>query len=167
MQPDDFDRWREELREVSVIVQDGDETTPQEEAERRFDRYMEMLDALDGSESDEVLKALLEGLTDQDDYGAYQRLYNVVASFPPERFGRVMAAELPSLIDRAPDHAGEFLLPARAPEAARAFNTAAERLAPAEREKVTRFIRAEEAEDGWLDQHPGMLCPPSDGGADR
>jgi hypothetical protein len=47
---DDIDAWRDEILAVSNIVQDDDESVSDEEAERRFNRFIELVDAVQGDE---------------------------------------------------------------------------------------------------------------------
>jgi hypothetical protein len=46
----DFDLWRKELLQTGDIVQDGDTSVPQQEKEKRFNRYVEMVKAVSGQE---------------------------------------------------------------------------------------------------------------------
>ncbi|MDA0171011.1 hypothetical protein OJ998_18045 [Solirubrobacter taibaiensis] len=157
---DDFDSWRQELLEVAVIAQDGDGTDPVI-AERRFLRLVDMLQALTGREQDRVFHAVLETLTDQEDYGAYQSVISVILRFEPERRGRLIAEGITGVLDRTEEWAGDVLgqLAYCDDDAVQAFNRAAAELAPSERQRLAKFIAEQEAEDGWLsgDRQRGRL----------
>lgn len=157
---EDFDSWRQELLEAAVIAQDGDGTDPVI-AERRFQRLIEMLQALTGREQDGVFHAVLETLTDQEDYGAYESIISAMLRFAPERRGRLIAEGITGVLDRTEEMAGDVLgqLAYGDDDAVQAFNRAAVDLAPAERQRLARFIAEQEAEDGWLarDRQRGRL----------
>ena len=54
------------------LPQDEDDSVPEDEAERRLNRFVELVDAVQGNEPDEVFVTLIETLKDQEDYGAYE-----------------------------------------------------------------------------------------------
>src|SRR5271157_2602557 len=105
----DFDVWRKELLQTGDIVQDGDTSVPQEAAEKRFNRYVEIVEAVSGQEGIEAFIALIESLQAKDDYGAYETTYRALWRFPPSVAGHGLVAALPRLIERQPDHAGNIL----------------------------------------------------------
>ena len=53
-----FEEWRAELLHVGNIVQDEDDSVGWDEREARFNRYVEMLDALQGDEGFEYALAV-------------------------------------------------------------------------------------------------------------
>lgn len=157
-QPDDVEAWREELLRVAVIVQDGDDSVGEDERVARFERFVAMLDALDGSESDRVLDTVLDAVTEQEDYGAYQALHGALRRFPPERLGRAIARDAPRLVREAPGVAWDVLLQVRPPVVA-AFNAEAERLPADDLAAVRAYVREGEQPDGWMEDAPGELVP--------
>ena len=102
----DFDLWRKELLQTGGIVQDGDTSVPQEVAEKRFNRYVEMVEAVSGQEGIEAFMTLIESLQAKDDYGAYETTYRALWRFPPGVVAHGLVAALPRLIQRQPDRAG-------------------------------------------------------------
>jgi hypothetical protein len=105
---DNFAAWKEELLFTGRIVQDEDETVSWEERHRRFLRYIELVEQLDGTERRDALAALLQSVQMTNDYGGYQTTYRVMGRFPDQEFTEVFVAELPALIMRQPDWAGDF-----------------------------------------------------------
>ena len=59
---DDFQTWRSELLHTGDIIQDGDKSVSQPESEQRFNRYIEMLDAVSGQEGIETFIAIVDSL---------------------------------------------------------------------------------------------------------
>jgi len=104
-----FDVWRKELLQTGDIVQDGDTSVPQEVAEKRFNRYVEMVEAVSGQEGIEAFKTLIESLQAKDDYGAYETTYRALWRFPPSVAAHGLVAALPRLIEHQADHAGNIL----------------------------------------------------------
>ena len=159
----DFASWRAELVRVGRIVQDDDHRTPQEQAERDFDRYVELVDGLDGSEGVEAVAALFESVQVLHDYGAYQATRLAVFRFPEEQYAAAFVRQLPDLIARQPDWAGDFLgaLANSYPQGRRriaAFNDEVARSPEPVRAVIIGFIRSQER-GGWLDgRRRGRLC---------
>ena len=150
----DFAGWRAAILDASDIVQDGDDTVAPEEAERRFNRFIALIDQVQGGEADEVFLTLMETLTDQEDYGAYQSVLGALHRFGPDRRGRLVAEGIVPLLRRAAEQAGDVLgqLAFAEDAAITAFNRACpERLAADERAELARFIAEQEHGDGWLD----------------
>lgn len=142
--------WHEDVLAAGVIVQDGDDTVPQDVAEQRFDAFIALLDQVRGDEDDEVLRTLLRCLRPQDDYGAYERLFGRLEAFPPGRRGRVTAQGLPQLARENPDAASVVVrdLARSGSQARAAFARSARRLPTDQRREVARFV-VEEAGDVW------------------
>jgi hypothetical protein len=162
----DFRRWREELLRVGRITQDDDDQTPEEQRVRDFERYIELVDGLDGSEGIDAVAALFESLQVRDDYGAYQGTHNALFRFPEEQYAVAFVRELPRLIFDLPDWAGDFLgqLAMSYPEGRSriaAFNDEVARSPEKIRSIIVDFVRGQES-DGWLDgRRKGRLCPAS------
>jgi hypothetical protein len=148
----DFASWRDELLALSDIPQDDDESVPVREAERRFNRFVQLVDQVQSDDPDTVFLTLMETLKDQDDYGAYEGVFEALLRLSPARRGRVMADGVLPLLRRAPDLAGDVLSQVAfdTDEVVAAFNRAcAERATPEERRELSDFIAAQE-HDGWL-----------------
>lgn len=160
----DFPRWREELLRVGRITQDDDDQTPEKQRVRDFELYVELVDALDGSEGIDAVAALFESLQVKDDYGAYQGTRNAVFRFPEEQYAIALVRELPRLISTQPDWAGDFLgqLAMLNPDGRRriaTFNDEVARSPETIRSIIVDFVRGQES-DGWLDgRRKGRLCP--------
>ena len=160
-----FDAWREELLFTSNIVQDGDKSVPQPEAERRFNRYVELLDAVTGAEGVETFIAIVDSLQAEQDYGAYQRTYNTLWRFPPRVAAQGLISALPSLIQRQHNCAGDILAqlgnatPGRGDDVLLAFRQALASATPQTRAAIMDFVIPEE-DDGWLDgRRKGVIRP--------
>jgi len=148
----DIASWRDEILALSDIPQDDDESVPLREAERRFNRFVELVDRVKGDDPDTVFLTLMETLKDQDDYGAYEGVFEALQHLQPARRGRLIADGMLPLLRRAPDLAGDVLTQVAldTDEVVAAFNRAcAERALPEERRELSDFIAAQE-HDGWL-----------------
>lgn len=148
----DFDGWRRELLSTGDLVQEGDTSVSDEEAERRYDRYVELADMIDGTEGPAAVHALIASLRAEEDYGAHQAVYGALERFPSEVFvsGTVLAAAALVAIPR--DHSGavlQLLSLLADDEDLRMFTGACRRLDPELRAKLTVLIADHEA-DEWL-----------------
>jgi hypothetical protein len=83
-----FDAWRRELLATGDIVQDDDDRVDDDEAERRFYRYVELLDAVDGTEGPRAVHALIASLFAEQSYGAHETVFGDLELFPPEDLAR-------------------------------------------------------------------------------
>jgi hypothetical protein len=159
-----FKDWKEKLLLYGRIVQDGDSTVTPEEAERRFNRYIEILEELDGTEGEEVLAALFQSIQVEHDYGAYQTLWHTMARFPEDQFFTVLVNRLPTLIKQLPDWAGDILVGIANGQDTKweyqiqIFNDAVINTSAANRELIIEYIRVQE-ESGWFRHRVGVLCP--------
>jgi hypothetical protein len=154
--------WESELVQTGRIVQDGDTSVSQQEAERRFERYLALVGMVDGSGGLRAARALVRSIQVQHDYGAYQRTMNkLLFSFPADVTAEVLVAELPRLIADLPDWAGDLLssITQASPmteSLVASFNTAVASAAPDVRRQVLEFIRQQE-QGGWLEHRKGLL----------
>jgi hypothetical protein len=98
-----------ELLLTGNIVQDYDESISDDESECRFNRYIELLDLIDGSEDIKVTKLIIQSMRAKDDYGAYQTAIRKIFSFPSDICATTLISELPSLIEENKEWAGEIL----------------------------------------------------------
>jgi hypothetical protein len=156
--------WKDELMRCGKIVQDGDNSHPPEEAECSFDRYVELVNSVSGSEGVDVAKALIESMQVRHDYGAYQSTFSALWKFPEQILASAVALTLPDLIRRQPDWAGDLVNQIAQmtsnphSKLIKMFNLKVHELEPELKERVVRFIRKEEV-DGWLDGRTGILTP--------
>ena len=159
-----FEEWRAELLHVGNIVQDEDDSVGWDEREARFNRYVEMLDALQGGEGFEYALAVFESLQAENDYGAYQIAGHTAWRFGEIPYYRALIQELPRLIETLPYWAGDFLVSIAngkdtADEATiRVFNRLLSELDATNKQKIDGFIRQEETSaSGWLRGRVGVL----------
>jgi hypothetical protein len=160
----DFDTWREELLFVGRIIQDGDNTVSSDERHRRFMRFVEMVDALTGTEGPAVIEALFDSIQVPDSYGAYCSIDHALSRFPEgdSLFGLVMA--LPRLIKELPDQAGEHLVSVANGIGGKwahhvdLVNAMIAQTDPCIRDVIISFVRSQET-SGWLTHRVGVLCP--------
>ncbi|WP_219118025.1 hypothetical protein [Janthinobacterium sp. UMAB-56] len=163
--PPSFEPWKAELLIVGNIVQDGDSTTPPDAAQRRFQRYSAMLDALTGTEGAQYALAIVQSVQAEHDYGAYQTANRAAWRFGETAYCAALLQELPRLIASLPDWAGEFLVGiangAGTPHASAiaCFNTLLAAVPPAQQALIADFI-AQEEDDGWFEHCPGVLGHP-------
>lgn len=160
----DFATWKEELLFTGRIVQDGDYSVHPDEAHRRFLRYCELIEQLDGSEGPKAIEVLFQSVQMKDDYGAYQTTYRIMGRFPDRDFIEIFVRELPSLIARLPDWAGDFLVGVANGQGGKweyqvgMFNNAVASAPPATRSAIVSYVRGQEI-SGWLEHRVGVLCP--------
>ena len=97
----DFTSWVRELSDLSDIPQDGDARFSSEQGECRFNRLIELIDAVEDGAGKNVAIALLHVIKDQDDYGAYESILGALYyKIDRALFVEVLIEELPSLIQR-------------------------------------------------------------------
>jgi hypothetical protein len=109
MRINDVEAWRRELLSTGVIVQDADTSVPRAEAEAQFNRYVELTDLVVGDEGPDAAAALIQSIQVRDDYGAYQSTQRALGRFPHAVYVAALLAELPALIMRQSEWAGELL----------------------------------------------------------
>ena len=164
MPVDDFETWKSELMFTGRIVQDDDETVDCDEAHRRFLRYIELLEQIDGTEGPEAVAALIQSVQMEHDYGAYQTTYRMFARFPDRDFFTTLVQELPALIARQPDLAGDFLVGIANGQGGKwdyqiaLFNNAVAIAPAAVRQPIVDYVRSQEPK-GWFSNRVGVLCP--------
>jgi hypothetical protein len=158
----DLTSWREELLHTGAIVQDADHTVPQDERDRRFKRYVELVDAITGEEGVAVARALIRSYQVKDDYGAYGHTYHALGRFPTPLFVEALLRELPDLIRRQPDWAGDILCGLANSVGTRwakdiiEFRSQLQQASPTEQAAIREYIGGEE-QDGWLKHRRGVL----------
>lgn len=106
----DVDDWKVELLFSGRIVQDGDETVSPDEAERRFNRYIKLVEMVEGDEGQNVFQALVDSIQADEDYGAYQATMGAAEKFPEPKYAQYLIEALPALIKCQPDWAGNFMV---------------------------------------------------------
>lgn len=159
-----FDKWKAELLHSGAIVQDDDPSVGSDEAEQRFLRYVEMVDAVTGEEGRPVFDALLASATAKHDYGAYQATIGAIFRFPPELRGTWLLENLPWFDDINSEFAGDLLsgMANEGPSAPSvvAFQQAWSDADPTTAAAIRRIIdREEELPEGWLSEKPFRLRP--------
>ena len=159
-----FEKWRQELLLAGEIIQDGDASVAASVAEAQFNRYVEMLDEIQGTEGDRYAIAIMESIQSAHDYGAYQAAQHALLRFRPPAFAIALLHQLPRLISDLPDWAGDFLsFVANSGEAGhsdpliRAFNRALREADADLRASIEGYIREQEEADGWLSHKKGVL----------
>jgi hypothetical protein len=141
--------WCKELLSNSKLVQDDDDSTSPEEAERRFNRYVQLVNMVNGKETQEVFQALIDSVRVPEDYGAYEAVHNAIWKFPPDTFAEYFVAALPKFIRRMAkyDQVARFLYPLTGPGRRKylpAFVSALGSAPPADRKMILGFIKKNE-----------------------
>ena len=145
----DFERWRAEILELGAITQEDDDSVSAEEAEARFNRYIELVRMIEGTEGPSAVEALVSSMRSEHDW-ACRATHGALALFPLGDFGRGTAMAIPFLVEMYPDHSGEVLAAvARDDQSIREFHSYLPRLNPELRAGFADLIRQEEL-DGWL-----------------
>ena len=158
-------KWALELLQAGEIVQDGDTSVSRDEAERRFNRYVELVAMVEGDEGPDAVRALLRSIQARYSYGAYEATMGaVLGKFPMEVMVPALLSELPDLIHRQSEWAGDIINqvahrgvtpPMGVVEL---FNSAVAELSLHHRQAIEQFVRQEE-DGGWLAGRQGILCP--------
>lgn len=138
--------WRKELLSNSKLVQDDDDSTSPEEAERRLNRYVQLVDMVNGKETQEVFQTLIDSVCVPEDYGAYETVHDAIWKFPPDHFAEYFVAALPKFIRRMAKHdqVTRFLSPLTGHGRRKylpAFVSALESAPPADRKTILNFIK--------------------------
>ena len=156
-----FAEWKAELLRVGNIVQDEDQSVVPAEKERRFNRYMEMLERLDGSENDQYAAAVMTSIQAHNDYGAYQAAVRALWRFGVRIYCKTLLDQLLRLIQTLPDWAGDFLgqianEDTSGESAIHEFNQLLSALPADQRSLIQQFIASQES-DSWLEHRVGVL----------
>lgn len=143
--------WKDEIVECGDLVQDDDGETPVEEAERRWNRYVELADSVTGSEGSGGVSAIVSSLRAAEDYGAYQAAHAALSRFPHSDLGKGMAAAARDLVSIPKDSSGNVLLIlVRAGSVAvDSFNEAMRSVDAAVQLEVRELVEFHESEE-WL-----------------
>ena len=159
---DTFKIWRDKLLFVGNIVQDEDDTVPSDEAELRFNTYIEMLESITGTEGEEYALAIFESVQAIEDYGAYQTTGRAAWKFGEEVYCKALIHELPRLIKSLPYWAGDFLVSiANGKETEyestiHTFNRLLSISSTEVKKLINDFIQSQE-QSGWLEHRVDVL----------
>jgi hypothetical protein len=157
-----FDEWRKELLHVGNIVQDSDNSVSPDESEQRFNRYIEMLDLLGGTEGSEYTLAIFESIQAEHDYGAYQTACRSAWLFGEDNFCMSLIQELPRLIKTRPDWAGDFMVSIANGEGTehesviKTFNRHLKSVSSDKKNVILEYINEQE-KNGWFEHRVGVL----------
>ena len=152
----------EELMFTLKIVQDSDKSVGWPEREDRFNRYIELLESIQGNEGLEIARAIIKSMQEEQDYGAYQTTQRALGKFPGEIYTQALVLEVTNLIKNKSDWAGELLCGlANSIDTEFEFNidqfNSYIKVADLETQHIIReYIKAEE-NDGWLENRVGVL----------
>ncbi|WP_125695559.1 hypothetical protein [Amycolatopsis sp. WAC 04169] len=102
--------WKIEIVECGDLVQDDDDVTPQDEAERRWNRYVELADSVIGNEGSAGVAAIVASFRAEEDYGAYQSAHAALRRFPAEDLGKGVAQAASDMLAIPKDNSGNVLM---------------------------------------------------------
>ncbi|KFZ82337.1 hypothetical protein ED92_00120 [Amycolatopsis sp. MJM2582] len=155
--------WKIEIIECGDLVQDDDEVESQDEAERRWNRYVELADSVTGDEGPTGVAAIVRSLKAKEDYGAYQSAHAALLRFPGEDLGEGMAQATSDLLVIPKDNSGNvlMLLVHAGSVAVSRFNDALRAVEPRDRREFRQLIEFHESEE-WLSDatHRNVLMVP-------
>jgi hypothetical protein len=145
--------WKVEIVECGDLVQDDDEAAPPDEAERRWNRYVELADSVTGDEGPAGVAAIVSSLRAEEDYGAYQAAYAALDRFPREELGLGMADAVRGLLSIPRDRSGNVLLILAwaGSVAVSIFNDAVRSIDPGLRGAIRELVEFHESEE-WLSE---------------
>ncbi|MCH0541797.1 hypothetical protein I3F58_19950 [Streptomyces sp. MUM 203J] len=146
--------WKFEIVECGDLVQDDDEVTPPDAAERRWNRYVELADSVTGDEGPAGVAAIVSSLKAEEDYGAYQAAHAALGRFPHSDFGQGVAGAAKELLSIPRDRSGNILLilTQAGPMAVSAFNEAIQAVDPDVQVSIRELVEFHESEE-WLSEH--------------
>ena len=151
MAVEDFGTWRRELLAIDLVPHD-DDSVPQEEADRRWARFVELADLVDGSEGTDVASTLVAALRAEEDYGAHQAVYSALERLEPQALTLGVVAAAVDLVTIPWENSGAVLQLATlvaTPDDLTAFGTALDRLDPRLRSELIALITQHEQGE-WL-----------------
>ncbi|MEU9688787.1 hypothetical protein [Amycolatopsis japonica] len=102
--------WKVEIIECGDLVQDDDEVTSQDEAELRWNRYVELADSVTGDEGSAGVAAIVCSLKAKEDYGAYQSAHAALSRFPGKDLGEGVVQATSDLLVIPKDNSGNILM---------------------------------------------------------
>jgi hypothetical protein len=161
MNIEQLSEWRAELIICGDIVQDEDNTVPQKVAEERFNRYIEMLESVEGNEGEGVFNAIIDSITPREDYGSFERVLGTLNKFSSVDRGQYLARSIVKLIKKSREKAINLLFNAlwEEGEDLKAFNGAWSNLAEGDIELLLEFVVENEKPGEYLDEMKGKLRP--------
>lgn len=151
-----------ELMFTGNIVQDSDDSISWPERENRFNRYIELLNSIEGNEGLSIAKALIQSMQAKHDYGAYQSTQTTLGRFPSETYIKALVSELPLMIEKQLEWAGELLsglansIDTKGKNDIALFNDTLSGLPKQLRDTICQYIRKQE-QAGWLEHRKGIL----------
>ncbi|WP_328330471.1 MULTISPECIES: hypothetical protein [unclassified Streptomyces] len=143
--------WKLEIMECGDLVQDDDEVAPEGEAERRWNRYVELADSVTGKEGPEGVAAIVASLKADEDYGAYQAAHAALGRFPHADLGTGVALASRELLSIPKDASGNILLilTRASPMAVNSFTEAIRAAEPGVQSAIRDLVEFHENEE-WL-----------------
>jgi hypothetical protein len=154
-----FEEWKSEIIFTGNITDDSYDADNNARFYAKSIRYIELLSAVNGTEGIDAARAIIRSIQVVEDYGVRRALER----FPPSVFMHALVDELPFLIDRQRDWAGEILCGLAGAFGTRWecyiywFNTPLMQAPSSSRKVITDFISIEENEGGWLRYGGGVL----------
>lgn len=138
--------WCKELIRNSELAQDGEEIDSRDGAENSFNRFVQLVDMVNGKESQAVFQALVDSIRMPEDYGAYEAVHDALWKFPPESFAKYFVSSLPKLIKRMAKHdqVARFLCPLNGHGRRKylpAFVAALSSASPTDQKTILNFIK--------------------------
>ncbi len=106
----DLETWSAELVLNSSFIPDFGSLNLLKQAETRFDRYIELLEMVEGNEPLEVLHTMANSIRMEDDCGAYQVTLNTFSKFMTETYTKVFIDILAKVDFRRSDLASDLII---------------------------------------------------------
>jgi hypothetical protein len=152
--PAQFAAWRSELLRTGLGLVEG-----LEDGSLGQDRYVALVDTIDGSEGLDVLLALLDSMQVEDDHEVYECTTNAVWLFPPDEFSAGVVQALPRLLDCTEDLGGRILCGISNHEKYLLwFNRRLAAAPDSARARIMDFVLRNE-DEGWFEEEAGCIRP--------
>lgn len=151
------EQWRAELIRLGGMIHQDEDGHLDDEADAvqqaQTAQFWGMVDAIDGTEHEDVAIALMRAIHPIEDYGIYESVYSALRLFAPHCLGTAAARELPMWLTRNPgDPRIEIALMSvpQHEESEQAFLKVASEWKEDERQAVLEAIRAwAEETESW------------------
>lgn len=106
----DLETWSAELVLNSSFIPDFGSLNLLKQAESRFDRYIELLEMVEGNEPPEVLHTMANSIRMEDDCGAYQVTVNTFSKFMTLEYIKAFIEILAKVDFRRSDLASDMII---------------------------------------------------------
>lgn len=106
----DKEKWISELMDSCEFNPDFGSLNLIKDAESKFDKYISLLEMIDGNEGPEIVRALINSIRASNDSGAYQATIHALSKFFKPGYAISFIDSIAKLTFKRPDLASDLLL---------------------------------------------------------